>query len=93
LPTAIILPPQHILRPGQFQHQRLVQRRQRQEVEAVEAFDRRKLRLLDATLDCPAFPFDQLQLGQPQQVADMIHAVAGALPRQLVMLTQEGRQL
>ena len=88
-----VLPPQHIFRPGQFQDQGLVQRRQRQEVEAVEAFDRRKLRLLDTTLDRLAFPVDQLEFGQPQQIANMIDAVAGALPRQLIVLAQEGRQL
>jgi hypothetical protein len=88
-----VLPPQHILRAGQFQHQRLVQRRQRREVEAVEAFDRRELRLFDAPLDHPALPLEQLQFGQPKQIADMVDAVAGALPGQPVMLAQEGRQL
>ncbi len=82
-----------ILRAGQFQHQGLVQRGQSQEVEAVQAFDRRELRLLDAPLDRPPFPLDQLQFGQAQQIADMIDAVGRALPGQLVILAQEGRQL
>jgi len=86
-----VLPPQHILGAGQFQHQHLVQRRQCQEVEAVETFDCRELCLLDAPLDHPPFPLDQLQLGQPQQIADMINAVGGALPGQLVILAQERR--
>jgi hypothetical protein len=84
-----VLSPQHIFRAGQFQHQCLVQRWQRQEVEAVEAFDRREPRLPYAALDHPAFPVDQLEFGQPQQIADMIDAVAGTLPRQLVVLAQE----
>jgi len=64
-----------------------------QEVKAVQAFDRREPRLLDAPLDHPPLPFDQLQFGQPQQIADMVDGVGRALPRQLVILTQEGRQL
>jgi hypothetical protein len=65
----------------------------RKEVEAVEAFDRREPRLLDAPLDRPALPLDQLQLSQTQQIANMIHRIGCALPGQLVVLTQEARQL
>jgi len=38
------------LAPGQLQYQCFVQRRDSQEVEAIEAFDHRKLRLPDAAL-------------------------------------------
>ena len=94
LPTAMTFSRRSdVLRAGQLQHQGLVERRQRQEVEAVEAFDRREPGLLDAPLDHPPFPLDQLQFGQPQQVADMIDALGGALPGELVILAQEGRQL
>ena len=82
-----------VLRAGKLQHQRLVERRQGQEVEAVEAFDRRELRLLDPPLDHPPLALDQLQFGKAQQVADMVDALGGALPGELVVLAQEGRQL
>ena len=36
---------------------------------------------------------DQLELGESQQVADVIDAFRGALPGDLVVLAQEGRQL
>ena len=45
-----------------------------------------------ATLDHPAFPVDQLEVGQRQQIANVIDAAAGALPRKLVVLAQEGRR-
>ena len=35
----------------------------------------------------------QLKLGQPQQVARMVHALGGTLAGHLAVLPQEGRQL
>jgi hypothetical protein len=49
--------------------------------------------LLDPPFDHSTFPLDQLQFGQPQQIADMIDRIGRALPGQLVVLTQEARQL
>src|SRR3954466_14781835 len=46
-----------------------LERRNRREVEAVEAFHRRKPCLIDAALDPPAFPLDQFEFGQAQQIA------------------------
>ena len=70
LPTAMTFSRRlDVLRAGQLQHQCLVERRQRQEVEAVEALDRREPRLLDPALDHAPFALDQLQFGQPQQIA------------------------
>ena len=63
------------------------------EVEAVEALDHGEARRLDAPLDHAAFPIYQLELGESQQVADVIDAFRGALPGDLVVLAQEGRQL
>ena len=63
------------------------------EVEAVQALHGRELRLLDPTLHHAPFAVDQLQFGQPQQKADMIKALGGALPSELVVLAQERRQL
>ena len=40
-----------------------------------------------------ALAVDQLELGESQQVADVIDAFRGALPGDLVVLAQEGRQL
>ena len=48
---------------------------------------------LDPTINHPPFPLDQLQFGQAQQKADMIKALGGALPSELVVLAQERRQL
>ena len=88
-----VLAPLDVVRARQLQHQHLVQRRQRQEVEAVEAFDRRELRRLDPALDHPPLAVDHLHLGQPHQVTRMVDALGGALPGDLVVLAQERRQL
>jgi hypothetical protein len=77
----------------QLHGQRLVERRDHHEVEAVEALGRRELRGLDAALDHPAFPLDQLEFAEPEQVLDMILALGGALPGQLGILALERRQL
>ena len=71
----------------------LVERRQCQEVEAVDTFDRREPRLLDSPLDHPQLALDQLEFGQAQQVAGMLDALGSSLPGELVILTQERRQL
>ena len=49
-----------VFRAGQLQHQHLVERRQGEEVEAVEAFDRREPGLLDPPLDHPALTLKQI---------------------------------
>ena len=82
-----------VLRARQLHHQRLVQGRQRREVEAVEALHGRELGRLDAALDHAPLAIDQLLLGQPQQEAGIVDAFGGALAGDLVVLAQEGRQL
>ena len=82
-----------VLAAGQLQDQRLVERGDDLEVEAVEALDHGEARRLDAPLDHAALAVDQLELGESQQVADVIDAFRGALPGDLVVLAQEGRQL
>ena len=57
-----------ILASGQFENQRLVQRRDGEEVEAVEALDDRELRLPDAALGGAAVAIEQLQFSQAQQI-------------------------
>ena len=51
------------------------------------------LGLLDPPLDHPPLALDQLQFGKSQQVTDMVDTLGGALPGELVVLAQEGRQL
>jgi hypothetical protein len=78
---------------GQLQHQCLVERGDRREVETVQAFHCREPCLLDAASARPPFPVDQFELGQAQQIAGMIDPLGGALPGELVVFTQERRQL
>src|SRR3954451_24251727 len=88
-----VLPPLDVLAPRQLEDQRLVERGNGQEVEAVEALDRGEMSLADPALHHPLLALDQLELGQAQQIAQMVHPFGRALPGQLVMLAQEGRQL
>jgi len=73
-----ILAASDVLAVGQLQHQCLVERGDRGEVETVEAFHCREPCLLDAALDHPAFPLNQFELGQAQQIAGMIAPLGGA---------------
>lgn len=57
-----------------------------------EALRRREPGRLYAALDHPAFPLDQLELAEPQQVLDMILALRSALPGKLGVLGLEGGQ-
>src|SRR5271157_6584153 len=75
-----VLPAGHILRAGELQHEGLVERRKGSEVEAVQALHGREPRLLNPTLHHAPFAIDQLQFGQPQQKANMIKTLGGALP-------------
>src|SRR5437879_3672148 len=52
-----------ILAAGKLQYQCLVERRDRRELEAVQALHRREPRLLDAALDHSSFAVDQFELG------------------------------
>src|SRR6266478_6636112 len=88
-----VLPAGHILRAGELQQQGLVERRNGGEVEAVQALHGREPGLPDPTLDHAPFAVDQLQFGQAQQKADVIEALGGALPSELVVFAQECRQL
>ena len=87
-----ILPAGYILRAGELQNESLVERRNGGEVEAIQALHGREPRLLDPPLDHPLFAVDQLQFGQAQQKTDVIEALGGALPSELVVLAQERRQ-
>src|SRR3954452_10470836 len=88
-----VLPPLDVLAARQLQHQQLVERRDRGEVEAVQALHGRKTGLADAPLDRAPLALEQLQLGQAQEVAGMVDTLGGALPSLLVVLAQKGWQL
>ena len=77
---------------GELQDQCLVERRDRREVETVEAFYRREPCLLDAAFDHPPFPVDEFEFGQAQQVTRVVDALGGALLGELVVFAQERRQ-
>ena len=69
-----VLPAQHVLAAGQLQHQCLVERRQRQKVEAVEAFDRREPRFTDLRRDpLPAATLTP----EPYRLVDLYAAGSG----------------
>src|ERR1700740_3327474 len=74
-----VLSASNVLAASELQDQCLVERRDRREVEAVEALHRREPRLLDAALDHPSFPVDQFEFGQAQQVTRVVDALGGAL--------------
>ena len=60
------------------------------EVEALERFDDGEPGLPDASLDQAAIAVDQLQLHQSGQELHMIQTFGRALPRQFLVLAQEG---
>ena len=82
-----------VLAAGQLQDQRLVERGDDLEVEAIEALDHGEARRLDAPLDHAALAVDQLELGKTQKIANVVDAFRGTLPGDLVVLPQERRQL
>jgi hypothetical protein len=88
-----VLPPLDVLAARQLQHQQLVQRRDRDEVEAVQALHGREAGLADAPLHRASLALEQLQLGQAQEIAGVVDTLGGALPSLLVVLAQEGGQL
>ena len=56
-------------------------------------FDRGELGCLDPPLDHPPFAIDHLQFDQPGKELDMIQPLGRALPGDLAVFPQEGRQL
>jgi hypothetical protein len=77
------------LAAGELQDQCLVERRDRRDLETVEAFHRREPCLLDAALDHPSFPVDQFKFGQAQQVTRVVEALGDALLGDLVVFVDE----
>src|SRR5246127_5447222 len=82
-----------VLAASELQDQCLIERRDRREVETVQALPRREPCLLNAALDHPPFPVDQFEFGEAQQVTRMVDTLGGALLGELVVFAQERRQL
>jgi hypothetical protein len=78
------------LRAGQVQDQFLVERGDRIEVEALQAFNGRELGRFDAPVDHARLAVDQFQFDQPRQITDMIDILGRALPGQLLILPEHG---
>jgi hypothetical protein len=60
---------------------------------AVEALDRRGPRGLDPALDHPALAIDELELDQPGEEAEVVEPLGCALAGELLVFSQEGREL
>src|SRR5437764_6912928 len=84
-----VLSASDVLAAGKLQHQCLIERRDRRELETVQALDRREPRLLDTAFDHPLFPVDQFELGQAQQITRVVDAFGSALLGKLVVFAQE----
>ena len=87
-----VLPAINVLAPGELEHQLFVHRRDRQEVEGVEALDRREARSPDPPLHHPVMTVYEFEFSKPQKVVGMVHSLRGALLGHPVVLPQERRQ-
>src|ERR1039458_8336774 len=98
LRRVVVLDAQHVLAAQQklaarqLQYQRLVDRRNGEKLEGVQALDHRKTCLMNAAFGGPTLAVQQLLFCQTQQVARIVHALGGTLPRHFVVLAQESRQ-
>jgi hypothetical protein len=75
-----IFAPLDVFGARQLQYQRFVKRWQRQEVEAVEAFNGREPRRLDPAVHHAPLAINHLHLGQPHQVTRMVDAFSRTQP-------------
>ena len=78
---------------GQLHDQGLVQRRDGQEVEGVQALRGGEACGADAALHHALVAFDEFQFGKPEQVVGMVGGFGCALGGQLAVLSEEGGQL
>jgi hypothetical protein len=88
-----VLAARDVLAAGELEDQGLVERGDGLEVEAIQALASGEAGGPDAPLDEPLLAVDQLELGEAQEIADMVDAFARTPPRLFVVLAQEGRQL
>jgi hypothetical protein len=82
-----------IFAPRQLHDQRPVQRRLGREVELVQRLQLREPRRLEPPLTGPPLPVCQLALAQPQQEAEVVDVLTRTLPRQLLALRLDRRQV
>src|SRR5450755_623199 len=87
-----VLALQQELAACQLQNQRLVDCRDSEKLEGVQALDHRKTCLLNAAFGGPPFAVQQLLFRQTQQVARIVELLGGALPCHPVVLAEESRQ-
>jgi hypothetical protein len=87
-----VFPPLNIFRPRQLHDQRLVERRDRCKVEAVQALGCREPRGLDPAFDHAPLTLDKFEFRQPFEITNMFDVLSRALTRQLGVLRQEGGQ-
>ena len=78
---------------GQFHQQGLVHRGDGRKVKGVQAFDGRESGGADPPLHHSLVAVDEFQLGQPEQVFGVVHALGGALGRHLPVFPEEAGQL
>jgi hypothetical protein len=69
---------------SQFQHLYLVELGDGSRIEAVEAFEDRESGRLDVSLDLAAIPFDHLPFGEPGETPNMVRAIGGTWPDQIL---------
>jgi hypothetical protein len=81
-----------IFAAGQFERERLVQRRNGGEVEGVETLHRWKVGAANTALDHAPFAIDEFEFGKTQEEADMIETFAGGLRGDFFIFAQESRQ-
>ena len=84
-----ILPVLDVFTARQFHDQGFVHRRNGQEVEGIQAFDRGEAGGPNAALYHALVPVDEFQFGETQQVVRVIRALGGALGGQLAVLPEE----
>ena len=82
-----------VFAPGQLHDQWLVQRRDGQEVEGVQALGGGEVYRADAALHHALVAVDEFQFGEPEQVVGVIGAFGGAPGSQLAVLPKKGGQL
>ncbi len=80
------------LAAGQLQDHSLVERGHGKEVEAVQAFGDRELRLSDAAFGGASFAVQQLQLRHAQQVAGIVDIFDRALSCDAIVLPPQRRR-
>ena len=78
--------------PRQLQHLYIVERRDRFEVEAIQAFRRGELCGLDPAFHHAPFPFDQFELDQAAQIGHVPFVLSGTLSGLLLVLAQHRGQ-